>query len=280
MMLFLFPSYWTIPYVSIEDRRLVYLYNLAFLGVVGSLVTNLFLHLTYLESDRLQGITQARLKTPESWSGRVGVGDGGGGGDGEDSSLCVDHSCVSWDAEEVGYSYTSDSLFVATRIKDSVEQSICPEEQPGQAGAHTPSCAQYRRIYKQNYYPVNIHSFLLLINAHAEAPEFCSERAADQDCPYEYSLRSLPGKLVSTNGSVLARFKGEEDQLRDLTVQSFLEAAGVRSLSEGEDTLRWSYSAASQARYQVSISERRAESFSSISSSTWTTPDWDTSLDY
>ena len=235
MMLFLFPSYWTIPYVSIEDRRLVYLYNLAFLGVVGSLLTNLFLHLTYLESDRLQGITQARLKTPESWSGH----DGGE----EDSRLCDEHSCVSWDAEEVGYSVTSDSLFVATRIKDSVEQSTCPQDQPGEGGegggTNIPSCAQYRRIYKHNYYPLNIHNFLLLINAHAEAPEFCSERLAGQDCPYEYSLRSLPGKLVSTNGSVLARFKGEEDQLRDLTVQSFLEAAGVRSLSEGEDTLRW-----------------------------------------
>ena len=247
MMSFIFPSYWTIPYVSIEDRRLVYLYNLAFLGVVGSLLTNLFLHRTYLESDRLQGITQARLKTPESWSGRVGGGDGDGGGGvggdggdgGEDSRLCVEHSCVSWDAEEVGYSTTSDSLFVATRIKDSVELSTCPEDQRGEGGTNIPSCAQYRRIYKHNYYPVNIHNFLLLINAHAEAPEFCSERLADQDCQYEYSLRSLPGKLVSTNGSVLARFDGEEDQLRDLTVQSFLEAAGVRSLSEGEDTLRW-----------------------------------------
>ena len=235
MMLFIFPSYWTIPYVSIEDRRLVYLYNLAFLGVVGSLVTNLFLHLTYLESDRLQGITQARLKTPESWSGH---GDGGGDGGGEESSLCVSHSCVSWDAEEVGYSHTSDSLLVATRIKDSVELSVCPEDQRPEAAGQTPSCAQYRRKSKHNFYPLNVHNFLLTIDAHAEAPEFCSESRAGQDCPYEYSLRSLPGRLVSTNGSVLARFRGEEDQLRDLTVHSFLEAAGVESLSE--DSLRWS----------------------------------------
>ena len=233
MTLFIFPSYWTIPYVSIEDRRLVYLYNLAFLGVVGSLLANLFLHLTYLESDRLQGIAQARLKTPESWAG-------GDGGDSEDSSLCQRHSCVSWDAEELGYSYTSDSLFLASRLKDSVEQSTCPEDQRGEREENIPSCAQYRRIYKHSYYPVNIHKFLLLINAHAEAPEFCSERETGQECPYEYSLRSLPGKLIATNGSVLARFDGEEDQLRDLTVQSFLEAAGVGSMSEGEETLRWS----------------------------------------
>ena len=229
MMLFIFPSYWTIPYVSIEDRRLVYLYNLSFLGVVASLLSNLFLHLTYLESDRLQGLSQARLKTPESWSG---------GGGGEEPGLCANHSCVSWDAEEVGHSYTSDSLFVATRIKDSLEQSVCPEDQRGRGESQVASCAQYRRKEKHNYYPLNVQHFLLLINAHAEAPEFCSEKVPGQDCPYEFSLRSLPGQLVSTSGSVLASFDGGEDQLRHLTVQSFLEAAGVGDLSE--DTLRWS----------------------------------------
>lgn len=232
MMLFIFPAYWTIPYVSIEDRRLVFLYNLAFLGVVASLVSNLFLHLTYLESDRLQGISQARLKTPKDWTG--------GGGGGEDSGLCAEHSCVSWDAEEVGHSFTSDSLFVATRIKDSVEQSTCPGDQRGRGEATIASCAQYRRVEKHNYYPLNVQDFLLLINAHAEAPEFCSEKQAGQECPYEFSLRSLPGQLVSTSGSVLASFDKEEgeDQLRELTVQSFLEAAGVENLSE--ETLRWS----------------------------------------
>ena len=57
--------------MAIEDSRLVLLYNLAFMGVVGSLVGNLFLHTTYLQSDSLHGIAQARLKTPVHWAEEV-----------------------------------------------------------------------------------------------------------------------------------------------------------------------------------------------------------------
>ena len=142
--------------------------------------------------------------------------------------MCRNRSCVKWDAEEVGYSYTSDSVSVATRIKDSVELSTCQEELTDQQDILT--CAQYRRVSKQNYYPVSVQRLLLLINADAEAPEFCSETLPSQDCPYQYSIRSLPGRLVSLNGSVLARFNGSEDGLRQLTVDTFLEAAGVESL--------------------------------------------------
>ena len=51
-------SYWTIPYVCLEDARLVWLYNLAFLTVISSLLANIFCHMTYLQSDNLSGIAQ------------------------------------------------------------------------------------------------------------------------------------------------------------------------------------------------------------------------------
>ena len=51
-------SYWTVPYVSIDDTRLVCLYNVAFLCIIGSLLGNIFCHLTYLQSDRLLGMAQ------------------------------------------------------------------------------------------------------------------------------------------------------------------------------------------------------------------------------
>ena len=51
-------SYWTIPYVCLEDARLVGLYNLAFLTVISSLLANIFCHMTYLQSDNLSGIAQ------------------------------------------------------------------------------------------------------------------------------------------------------------------------------------------------------------------------------
>ena len=226
-MLPIFPSYWTIPYVSINDRRLVFLYNLALICVVASLLGNLFLHMTYLESDTLHGITQARLKTGEGWASRTE----------EEEEFCESNSCVRWDAEEVGYSYTSDSVFMATRIKDSVEQSICGEDPGGHQDIV--ACAQYKRVSKLNYYPVSVQNLLLLINANAEAPEFCSERHHTEDCPYQYSVRTLPGRLVSINGSLLERFNGSEEKLRELTVESFLKAAGVVSLQS--DGLRWSY---------------------------------------
>ena len=227
-MLFIFPSYWTVPYVSIHDPRLVLLYNLAFVCVLGSLLGNLFIHMTYLESDTLHGIAQARLKTGEGWERRTE----------EEESFCQNKSCVRWDAEEVGYSYTSDSLFLATRIKDSVEQSICEEDPGGPDDIVT--CAQYKRVSKLNYYPICVQNLLLLINANSEAPEFCSDRPPTEDCPYQYSVRTLPGRLLSLNGSLLERFNGSEEKLRELTVGSFLEAAGVESLQA--DSLRWSQS--------------------------------------
>ena len=226
-MLSIFPSYWTIPYVSIDDRRLVFLYNLAFVCVVASLLGNLFLHMTYLQSDTLHGISQARLKTGEGWASRA---------EDEEEKFCESNSCVRWDAEEVGYSYTSDSVFLATRLKDIVEESTCGEDHRGQEEILT--CAQYRRVSKLNYYPISVQRLLLLINANAEAPEFCSESLSGEDCPYQYSIRSLPGRLISLNGTVLRRFTGSEDELRELTVQSFLEAAGVTSLES--DSLRLS----------------------------------------
>ena len=132
---------------------------------------------------------------------------------------------MQWDSEEVGYSYTSDSVSLATRIKDSVEQSTCADGQLGQGDIVT--CAQYKRVSKRNYYPISVEKFILLINANAEAPEFCNERLPTEGCPYEYSIRSLPGRLLSLNGSVVARFDGKEDGLRDLTVQSFLDFHSV-----------------------------------------------------
>lgn len=110
-------SYWTIPYVSIDDRRLIYLYNLGFLVVLGALFGDVFVHRTYLDSDVLHGITEARLKTPHDWSPRP-----------EQDPFCDKNLCVKWDADEVGYSYTSDSIFVTTRIKDALEKSVCDQE--------------------------------------------------------------------------------------------------------------------------------------------------------
>ena len=183
--------------------------------------------MTYLQSDTLHGISQARLKTGEGWASRA---------EDEEEKFCESNSCVRWDAEEVGYSYTSDSVFLATRLKDIVEESTCGEDHRGQGEILT--CAQYRRVSKLNYYPISVQRLLLLINANAEAPEFCSERLSGEDCPYQYSIRSLPGRLISLNGTVLRRFTGSEDELRELTVQSFLEAAGVTSLES--DSLRLS----------------------------------------
>jgi len=110
-------SYWTIPYVSIDDRRLIYLYNLGFLVVLAALFGDVFVHRTYLDSDILHGITEARLKTPQGWSPQP-----------DQDPFCDKNLCVKWDADEVGYSYTSDSIFVTTRIKDALEKSVCDQE--------------------------------------------------------------------------------------------------------------------------------------------------------
>ena len=113
-----------------------------------------------------------------------------------------------WDAEEVGHAYTSDSLFVTTRIKDNLERSLC-ETEAGAKDGDIVSCAEYRRVSKLNYYPINVERLSMLLNADAEAFEFCNgdsqQQQQEAECPYEYNLRTLPGRLVTTNGSVLAR---------------------------------------------------------------------------
>jgi len=110
-------SFWTIPYVSIDDRRLIYLYNLGFLVVLAALCGDVFIHRTYLDTEILHGITEARLKTPQGWSPRP-----------DQDPFCDKNLCVKWDADEVGHSYTSDSIFVTTRIKDALEKSVCDQE--------------------------------------------------------------------------------------------------------------------------------------------------------
>ena len=245
-------SYWTIPYVSLEDSRLVWAYNAAFMAVIGSLLGNIFIHMSYLQSDMLHGLAQARLKTPASWSPRT-----------ESELFCSSHSCVRWDAEEVGHSYTSDSLFVTTRIKDNLERSLCETE--AEAG-DVVSCAEYRRESKLNYYPVNVEDLSMILNADAESLEFCNgDNHYEGECPYEYNLRTLPGRLIGVNGSVLARFNmehGEMDSLRDLTVKSFLKAAGVDSLDEDVLRLILPNSKFSRVSSKQIISGRKVECFS------------------
>jgi len=225
-------SYWTIPYVSINDSRLICLYNVAFLCVIGSLVGNIFWYMTYLQSDTLHGITQARLKTPSSWSDQESS---------VSEELCVNAQCVRWDAEEVGHSYTADSLFVATRIKDSIEKSVCEENNLKSEDEEIISCAKYKRQSKKYFYPINIESLSMILNADAEAFEFCNSEhyGVDEECPYEYSIRNLPGRLKSVNGSTIAKFSPDDvrgDAIKSMTVENYLQAAGVNSLDE--DVLR------------------------------------------
>eukprot|EP00092_Neocalanus_flemingeri_P032033 GFUD01034815.1.p1 GENE.GFUD01034815.1~~GFUD01034815.1.p1 ORF type:complete len:419 (-),score=97.40 GFUD01034815.1:129-1385(-) len=254
-------SYWTIPYVSIDDTWLVYLYNIGFVCVLGSLFGNILLYQTYLESDVLQGITEARLKTPINWSPAT-----------KEDPFCKENFCVKWDSDEVGYSYTSGSIFVATRIKDSLEKSTCDQETQAKFKAlgrdeendtienvhvdlsnseeddNVLECAEYKRISKKKYYPFNVEDFYLTINAYAEALEFCSsnkvssnpEEHFDEDnresnCPYVYSMKTMPGELVSYNGTVLKHFNKDPEissSLKKVPVSTFLEAAGVDGLSD------------------------------------------------
>jgi len=250
-----FLSYWTIPYVSIHDTRLIYLYNVGFVCVLASLGANVFLHQTYLESDRLQGITQARIKTPKDWEPRI------------DDPFCKENLCVKWDADEVGYAYTSDSVFVTTKIKDDLEKSTCDAEsqnkfrelgndnatEEDEADYESDSddekleneedttedadnddmvleCAEYKRTSKKYYYPYGIEDFYLKINAFAEAQEFCSQLKhvgvnqgdlidadeTESDCPYVYAMNKIPGELKSYNGSILAHFNKDDETSKSL----------------------------------------------------------------
>ena len=104
-------------------------------------------------------------------------------------------------------------------------------------------CAEYKRISKKYYYPYGIEDFYLKINAFAEAQEFCSqmkfvsnseESSNDGEnesrCPYVYSMRKVPGELLSYNGTVLKHFNKDQDissSMKEVPISTFLEAAGV-----------------------------------------------------
>ena len=237
--------------MSIDDIRLVYLYNIGFICIIGSLFSSIFLEMTYLETDNLHGITEARIKTPANWSPN------------SSDSFCEEHLCVKWDAFEVGYSYTSDSLFIATRVIDSLENSTCNQEQKAnfrllgntndeevdtveqaEEGDEVIECAEYKRVSKKQYYPYGVEDFHLMLGASAEALEFCSSSnfqpsPGDKDsslgCPYIYTLRDTPGELLSYNGTVMRIFDPSHKlgrSLREVPVSSYLAAAGVSSLSD------------------------------------------------
>jgi len=259
-------SYWTIPYVAIDDIRLVTLYNVGFVCVLLSLFGNILLYQTYLDTDVLQGITEARLKTPAHWSPNV-----------KEDPFCKEKFCVKWDSAEVGYSYTSGSIFIATRIKDSLEKSTCDMEAKAKFRALGKSdpltddendklqnvnedissseenddvleCAEYKRISKKRYYPYGVEDLHLVLNAYAEALEFCSSSRVssnnddhikddemESSCPYVYAMKKIPGDLVSYNGTLLEQFNKDEESstlLKEVPVSTYLEAAGVHSLND------------------------------------------------
>ena len=71
---------------------------------------------------------------------------------------------------------------------------MCEEDQQEQSTdddhLKVESCAQYKRQAKLNFYPVNVEKFNLLINADAEAFEFCQrENYLEDECPYVYNIR-------------------------------------------------------------------------------------------
>ena len=250
-------SFWTIPYVSIDDTRLVYLYNIGFICIIGSLFSSIFLQMAYLDSENLHGITEARIKTPSDWSPDTS------------DQFCKENLCVKWDAFEVGYSYTSDSVFVTTRVIDSLENSTCSKEkkeefrllgninedennnaesddEPSDSahGDEVLECAEYRRISKKKYYPHGVDNLFLVVDANAEALQFCSSSVFEpnnqnmeggQTCPYIYTMRDTHGELLSYNETVLRHFtnsKKEEKSRKEVPVSAYLEAAGVSSLSD------------------------------------------------
>lgn len=63
----MFLRYWTIPYIAIEDRVLVTLYNLGIVLILGLLGYNLFIERAYFEVDRVAGHARLRLRTPADW---------------------------------------------------------------------------------------------------------------------------------------------------------------------------------------------------------------------
>eukprot|EP00929_Paragymnodinium_shiwhaense_P016010 TRINITY_DN124122_c0_g1_i1.p1 TRINITY_DN124122_c0_g1~~TRINITY_DN124122_c0_g1_i1.p1 ORF type:complete len:432 (-),score=13.89 TRINITY_DN124122_c0_g1_i1:43-1338(-) len=193
-------SYWTIPYVCINDRRLTWLYNLGFGWIVSVMFTNIFMDQQYLESDTLHGIARLRLKTPKNH-----VFDEQNCG--PESSISAGRKCVRWDADELGRSYSSDSLFVATRIKEIVEKASCApssdenETTINSAGRPTGidlerlyhkslKCGEYERVGKLDYYPVDVEHQQLSVTASAEAIVFCGAlETVGQKCPYVYSTK-------------------------------------------------------------------------------------------
>ena len=65
-------------------------------------------------------------------------------------------------------------------------------------------CAHYRKYSKKDYFPIAVEDMKLVLNSHAEAFSFCSSLPSDRQCPFIFSLRKLPGDLLSDNGTVSA----------------------------------------------------------------------------
>ncbi|CAD7937575.1 unnamed protein product [Amoebophrya sp. A25] len=121
-------SYWTIPYVAIQDTRLVYLYNVGLVAIVGWLFFNVFVDQIYLESDALQGVARLRLRSSNLDPARAQWGSQ------EHSDARTRTNAISrvsgqsfsyahWDADTAGQSI-GDTLFVVTRIKDVLEKCV------------------------------------------------------------------------------------------------------------------------------------------------------------
>ena len=83
--------------------------------------------------------------------------------------------------------------------------------------------AEYKRISKKYYYPCGVENCYLKINAFTKAQECCSQMTFvsnseessndgenESRCPYVYSMRKVPGELLSYNGTVLKHFNKDQ----------------------------------------------------------------------
>lgn len=187
-------SYWTIPYVSIEDRRLVFIYNVLLLGVLSSLFVNVFVSRMYLEPASLDGVARVKVLSPPNLQRYMQEQSGGQPPSGGAAiEQCADHvpddldsdapptaqdafaeedsdeptkhearrACVAMDADELVSFHGPGEFFVLTRVKDVLQERemIC----------NHPPCKKFKKLEKRNYFPVEVGNFTLSVVAVAEA---------------------------------------------------------------------------------------------------------------
>eukprot|EP00928_Gymnodinium_smaydae_P089602 TRINITY_DN73543_c0_g1_i1.p1 TRINITY_DN73543_c0_g1~~TRINITY_DN73543_c0_g1_i1.p1 ORF type:complete len:372 (+),score=80.62 TRINITY_DN73543_c0_g1_i1:40-1116(+) len=193
-------SYWTVPYVSIDDRKIRGIYTLGLVLVLAYAISSIFLHNGFLEIDTVQGFARPSVKSPKQKSAEASARD-----------FCSHLPCEDLDAEEAVLELGSQEAFVTTLVRELHQEA---------------NSGKFRTTNASASFVQGAEDFVVRVKHNANCPHFRRSCEEPRRCPYALHDDYMAGRLLAPDGRVLEELP--VGQLPKWPLKRLLEAADLR----------------------------------------------------